>query len=518
MIEHGEKYKYYLNNLNNLERTIQILELLDIEAYNGFISAFQKIRAMLEEKFREDDQYGLQNGEKELINLVAKFESDLNIYFSTHPEIDDKIKTKEMQVILYKSDEVIGYIEEGYESEKIEKAIEMLKNAWSSVAKKHNPIEMDTINKKFAEIMVRLQVEKCKREEQIDLGSIEKLCDRESFILKLKELMKKIVQDPSINEARRKTIEMFIFTCKDDEQLINNIELWKALSGKTDINIQIIVGDENRLALNKPKDSKRPEKRNSLINRITNKFTSRKMPHDTPGVTYKYCEYYGESKKFKITEDSALPWERKRFKKAYTQYGCEGKYCYSVTLPEGIEYLPEAAFAAIGKESGEKKKGYFMLKEVVLPDTLTKISDEAFRYCSSLKAIDIPINVTEIGRYAFFGCLALKSITIPRNVKRIGDCAFSECTSVTDLIIKGRMTEIGEQKFSTTGIKKIIVPKGTKQFYRRMLERTNTEKHIPEIFEEQEINAGTSNAQVSQASKVLKTELKTGSKGEEAER
>jgi hypothetical protein len=64
MIEHGEKYKYFLNNFNNLERTIQILELLDIEAYNGFILAFQKIRAMLEEKFREDDQYGLQNGEQ----------------------------------------------------------------------------------------------------------------------------------------------------------------------------------------------------------------------------------------------------------------------------------------------------------------------------------------------------------------------------------------------------------------------------------------------------------------------
>lgn len=54
--------------------------------------------------------------------------------------------------------------------------------------------------------------------------------------------------------------------------------------------------------------------------------------------------------------------------------------------------------------------------DVVIPDGVTSIGEEAFLFCRNLISVTIPDSVTSIGDYAFYGCHGITSVTIPSSV------------------------------------------------------------------------------------------------------
>ncbi|MBR1891825.1 MAG: leucine-rich repeat domain-containing protein, partial [Clostridia bacterium] len=62
--------------------------------------------------------------------------------------------------------------------------------------------------------------------------------------------------------------------------------------------------------------------------------------------------------------------------------------------------------------------------ELVLPDNITEIYENAFRDCSGLTSVTIVNGVTSIPSGAFYNCSSLTSITIPDSVTSIGSSAF----------------------------------------------------------------------------------------------
>lgn len=80
--------------------------------------------------------------------------------------------------------------------------------------------------------------------------------------------------------------------------------------------------------------------------------------------------------------------------------------------------------------------------EFIIPESVKKIDEGAFKICTSLKSVVIPNSVTEIGAGAFRGCSSLTNITIPESVMSIGERAFNGCD---ELIIRAKIGSIAEQ-------------------------------------------------------------------------
>ncbi len=65
---------------------------------------------------------------------------------------------------------------------------------------------------------------------------------------------------------------------------------------------------------------------------------------------------------------------------------------------------------------------------VVIPDSVTEISDYAFAEFSNLNEISLPDSVESIGKYAFVNCTSLRTINLPASLKELGTCMFNGCT------------------------------------------------------------------------------------------
>lgn len=100
--------------------------------------------------------------------------------------------------------------------------------------------------------------------------------------------------------------------------------------------------------------------------------------------------------------------------------GCSG--LTSVTIPNDLTYIGEYAF-----------HGCTSLTTFVIPDSVTSICQHTFSGCSGLTSVIIPSSVTSIRNYVFYGCNSLTSITIPSGVIYIGEGAFRSCSGLTDV-------------------------------------------------------------------------------------
>ena len=116
----------------------------------------------------------------------------------------------------------------------------------------------------------------------------------------------------------------------------------------------------------------------------------------------------------------------------YTNYVLQ-----EVVLPQNISVIANDAF-----------QGCKNLKRIVIPDSVTSIGMNAFGYCDSLENLTLPNNVTTINVGTFKECISLKNITIPEGVTNIEGSAFLECDKLTNITIPKSVTYIDSYAFS----------------------------------------------------------------------
>jgi hypothetical protein len=97
------------------------------------------------------------------------------------------------------------------------------------------------------------------------------------------------------------------------------------------------------------------------------------------------------------------------------------------------------------------------LTSVIIPNSVTSISNYTFMYCRNLESVTIPNSVTIIDSQAFAGCTSLTSVTFPDSVTSIGWGAFSGCTSLTSVTIPNNVTSIGSSSFNDCPIETLYI-------------------------------------------------------------
>ena len=75
------------------------------------------------------------------------------------------------------------------------------------------------------------------------------------------------------------------------------------------------------------------------------------------------------------------------------------------------------------------------ITELVIPDDVTSIGNNAFRNCTELTKVTLGTSVASIGVYAFSGCVGFTSVTIPNSVTSIGYGVFQGCSSLAEITI-----------------------------------------------------------------------------------
>lgn len=122
-----------------------------------------------------------------------------------------------------------------------------------------------------------------------------------------------------------------------------------------------------------------------------------------------------------------------------------------------------------------KRNAFFRSEvvEVVLPDFVERIEDNAFESCITLQKINLPESIKYLGNGVFRYCRNLKAVYIPDSVKRIGMYAFSDCQEITT-VRRGRSIY---REYESMGL--IATPPGNKEKIERMLP-----KYLHDIIKE----------------------------------
>lgn len=116
--------------------------------------------------------------------------------------------------------------------------------------------------------------------------------------------------------------------------------------------------------------------------------------------------------------------------------------------------------AYVTEIADEAFKNYYV-QTLYMPNTITKIGDEAFYNCTSLESITLSRSLTEIGDEAFHACNQLTNMDIPSSVTRIGEGAFSSCFSLTSISLLTSLEKIEANTFENCHkLTSIFLPDG----------------------------------------------------------
>ncbi len=107
--------------------------------------------------------------------------------------------------------------------------------------------------------------------------------------------------------------------------------------------------------------------------------------------------------------------------------------------------------------------------DLVIPNTVTKIGDDAFYNCKGLKSATISNSVIDIGKYAFCSCSGMTDLTLGKSVAYLRINAFAGCNALNNIYSKSEiapsMDNIDCFNNNTYNNATVYVPIGAKRDY-----------------------------------------------------
>ena len=122
-----------------------------------------------------------------------------------------------------------------------------------------------------------------------------------------------------------------------------------------------------------------------------------------------------------------------------------GTRLQSVVLPSTVKEIAHAAFAGVP------------VTDVVLPEGLLAIDDDAFTACNNLTTVTLPASLLRVGGGAWAHCAALASVNVAEGAKLrvVGDRAFIDCAALTEVNFGAAIESLGVLSLAGTGLETI---------------------------------------------------------------
>ena len=127
------------------------------------------------------------------------------------------------------------------------------------------------------------------------------------------------------------------------------------------------------------------------------------------------------------------------------------------------------------------------IESVQMPDTLTKISPQAFAGCDSLKEISFPDSLKEIGYEVCCSCKHLEKVKWSKSAPIIYSSAFHFCNELKDITDIDSVEQISKNAFCKTGFTSFKIPPKLKRILYFAFSDCHNLKvfkmtHLPEMY------------------------------------
>lgn len=127
-------------------------------------------------------------------------------------------------------------------------------------------------------------------------------------------------------------------------------------------------------------------------------------------------------------------------------YYCDCDWITKINLPSTLREIGESAFERTG------------IKEIIIPDSVTKIGINCFNDCELTK-VQLSYNLVDIGASAFMDTRII-SITLPEGITIIREKTFCQCRSLSEINLPSSLIRIDNEVFCETKIEEIFIPPG----------------------------------------------------------
>ncbi len=129
----------------------------------------------------------------------------------------------------------------------------------------------------------------------------------------------------------------------------------------------------------------------------------------------------------------------------------------SCVIPDTIQGF------TVNRISEKAFKSCTTIKEVTIPDSVEVIGDKAFEGCQKLTTVNLSKNITKISNRLFYGCVNLKTVEIPESVTSIGTSSFEGCKKLSGIDFPNKLSKIGNRSFyGCKSIQTVSFPRSVK--------------------------------------------------------